>query len=112
MIIFNGEKWVVVQRNIDKAVTYSADLSDGQVVLGSSTSSIKALANASKSDNKVLRCVEGSVQWGDDTPNRSVKIIPSGTTATTEILAAASLTTLQFKSGDNIYITKDDATAG
>jgi hypothetical protein len=60
---------------------------------------------------QVLRQGENSVEWGDDTPNRAVKILESGKTATTDILDAASLTTLQFNSGDNIYITKE-STAG
>jgi hypothetical protein len=110
MLIYNGTKWSVVQRNIDKAVTYASSLSDGNVILGSSTSSIKKLDNPTK--EQVLRYVitdgKGSVKWGDDTPNRAVSIIKSDS-STDSVLSAASTNALVLKSGDDVYLTKDDS---
>jgi hypothetical protein len=116
MIIATGTsqsnlKWAVIQRNIDGAVTIDSNLATGALVLGgSSSTSVQKLANPTTTKEQVLRYTNGSIAWGNDTPNRAVKIITNtnaDANTTTDILAAASTNDLIFKSGQDVYISKD-----
>lgn len=104
-IIYNGESWDVIEKNLDGAIT--GTLTQDTVVLGDSVNSAKSLANGAS--GQVLTIANGVPTWVDD-PELSVVSAGTGNVLTditvddheitfTKGITAASNADLQALSG-------------
>lgn len=66
IIIYAEDGWVLVPSGDDGNVYHAEELTEGQVVVGAGTASVKTLPAGS--NNQILRMKDGKAAWTDETP--------------------------------------------
>lgn len=75
--------WVLVPSGDDGNVYHANDLTDGQVVVGAGTASIKTLSAGT--NNQILRMKDGIAAWTDETAESQLTVATPETDTTTNI---------------------------
>jgi len=86
-IIYNGESWDVIEKNLDGAIT--GNLTADTVTLGDSTNSVKSLANGTAGQVLTIGTA-GTPVWADD------PVLSTATTGMVMLLAKLRLTTTKL----------------
>jgi hypothetical protein len=89
-------EWVVVQANLDGAVTSTDTLTAGRLVVGAGNQGV-ALAAAGTS-GQVLKSTGSGIQWADEVKNRAIQADGA------EVLAEGSTGALNVVAGDNVSL--------
>jgi hypothetical protein len=92
----SSRNWIVVQANIDGAVTAESTLSKNRLIVGDGNRDIKIFDAGSS--GQVLKSTGSGIQWEDEVKNRAINADGS------EVLAEGSTSALNIVSGENIDI--------
>jgi hypothetical protein len=99
----NGERnWIVVQANIDGAVTADDTLTKGHLIVGDGSRDVKAFDGGSS--GQVLKSTGSGIEWADEVKTREIKA--DGKT----VVAAGTDTALNIAAGDNVEISINNGT--
>ena len=82
IIYAKGIGWVLVPSGDDGNVYHAEELTEGQVVLGAGTASVKTLPAGT--DNQILRMKDGKAAWTNETPESQLQVADQETVTDTD----------------------------
>lgn len=82
IIIRTDKEWVLVPSGDDGNVYHAEELTEGQVVLGAGTASVKTLPAGA--DNQILRMKDGKAAWTNETPESQLTVADQETVTDTD----------------------------
>ena len=82
IIYAKGIGWVLVPSGDDGNVYHAEELTEGQVVVGAGTASVKTLPAGT--DNQILRMKDGKAAWTNETPESQLQVADQETVTDTD----------------------------
>ena len=82
IIYAKGIGWVLVPSGDDGNVYHAEELTEGQVVVGAGTASVKTLPAGT--DNQILRMKDGKAAWTNETPESQLQVADQETATDTD----------------------------
>lgn len=82
--------WVLVPSGDDGNVYHAEELTEGQVVLGAGTASVKTLPAGA--DNQILRMKDGKAAWTNETPESQLTVADQETVTDTDTTVLTGMT--------------------
>ena len=82
--------WVLVPSGDDGNVYHAEELTEGQVVVGAGTASVKTLPAGT--DNQILRMKDGKAAWTNETPESQLQVADQETVTDTDTTVLTGMT--------------------
>ena len=90
IIYAKGIGWVLVPSGDDGNVYHAEELTEGQVVVGAGTASVKTLPAGT--DNQILRMKDGKAAWTNETPESQLTVADQETVTDTDTTVLTGMT--------------------